>query len=325
MALSLGSVFRARGARREDLTHAASCSSSSARWRRGSGERPRPRRWWPERESSSGGDRFSESSYATSGSHAPFVCNGVQARYGVETDTFGETRGLPEGHRCRPRRAAAAGRCGRERAPPRHSVVRRGGGAGGIGGGSGGGREVPRKPVTSPVQFFLVFLAFAWMFAIVILPLSNIFVQAFKDGIGPFVSTMVDYNFLQAVKMTLICASIAVPLNTVFGVACALYVARNEFPGKRFVITLLDLPFSISPVIAGLMLVLLYGRNGLFAPILKFFGLQIVFALPGMVLATMFVTLPFVAKELWPTWCRPPQGRYCSGSPASSARISQAP
>lgn len=138
------------------------------------------------------------------------------------------------------------------------------------------------------------------MFAIVVLPLSNIFVQAFKDGIGPFLDTMVDYNFLQAVKMTLICAGIAVPINTVFGVACALYVARNEFPGKRFLVTLLDLPFSISPVIAGLMLVLLYGRNGLFAPILKFFGLQIVFALPGMVLATMFVTMPFVAKELIP-------------------------
>ena len=138
------------------------------------------------------------------------------------------------------------------------------------------------------------------MFLIVILPLSNIFIQAFKDGPGPFLATMVDYNFLQAVKMTLICAGIAVPLNTVFGVMCALYVARNEFPGKRAVIALLDLPFSISPVIVGLMLVLLYGRNGLYAPVLKFFGLQVVFALPGMVLATLFVTLPFVAKELIP-------------------------
>ena len=179
------------------------------------------------------------------------------------------------------------------------SWVCRGGGAGGIGG-AGSGNEVPRKPVRTPAQVVLVLIAFIWMFAIVVLPLSNIFVQAFKDGFGPFLETMVDYNFLQAVKMTLICAGIAVPLNTVFGVACAIFVARNEFPGKRFLVTLLDLPFSISPVIAGLMLVLLYGRNGLFAPILKFFGLQIVFALPGMVLATMFVTMPFVAKELIP-------------------------
>lgn len=101
-------------------------------------------------------------------------------------------------------------------------------------------------------------------------------------------------------KLTILLAAIAVPLNTIFGVVAALQLTRNDFPGKAFVLTLLDLPFSISPVVTGLMLVLLYGRNGILAPYLDSLGLQVVFAFPGMALATLFVTMPFVVRELMP-------------------------
>ncbi len=102
------------------------------------------------------------------------------------------------------------------------------------------------------------------------------------------------------VKLTILLAAIAVPLNTIFGVVAALQLTRNDFPGKAFVLTLLDLPFSISPIVTGLMLVLLYGRNGVLAPYLDSLGLQVVFAFPGMALATLFVTMPFVVRELMP-------------------------
>lgn len=111
---------------------------------------------------------------------------------------------------------------------------------------------------------------------------------------------MTDPDFLQAVKMTLLLSMVAVPLNTLFGVSAAIFLARNNFPGKIFAISLLDLPFSISPVVTGLMFVLLYGRKGLFAPLIAQSGFSIVFAFPGMALATLFVTMPFVVRELLP-------------------------
>jgi sulfate transport system permease protein len=111
---------------------------------------------------------------------------------------------------------------------------------------------------------------------------------------------MADPDFLQSVKMTLLLSAVAVPINTVFGVSAALLLARNEFPGKVFAITLLDLPFSISPVVTGMMFILLYGRKGLFAPLIAAHGFPIVFAFPGMALATLFVTMPFVVRELLP-------------------------
>lgn len=126
------------------------------------------------------------------------------------------------------------------------------------------------------------------------------FLQAFKDGPGPFFENITDPDFLQAVKMTLLLSAVAVPLNTAFGVAAALMLARNDFPGKVFAISLLDLPFSISPVVTGMMFVLLYGRKGIFAPLIAQYGFPIVFAFPGMALATLFVTLPFVVRELLP-------------------------
>jgi sulfate/thiosulfate transport system permease protein len=108
-------------------------------------------------------------------------------------------------------------------------------------------------------------------------------------------------NFLKAAGLTLLMAAITVPLNTIFGLCAAWAIARNKFPGRALLISIIDLPFSISPIVAGLMIVLLYGRNGWFGPLLEASGIKIIFAVPGMVLATAFVTLPFVAREVIPT------------------------
>ncbi|GMH45919.1 hypothetical protein BSKO_13882 [Bryopsis sp. KO-2023] len=175
-------------------------------------------------------------------------------------------------------------------------LVPRGGG----GGGMGAGKKHEGEPVDSWQKMVLVGLAVGYLVVIVMLPFLNVFVQAFSNGVGPFIANVMDPDFLHAMKLTLMLAAICVPINTAFGVQCAMILARNEFPGKTFLVSLLDLPFSISPVVVGLMLVLLYGREGLFAPILRQFGFNIVFAFPGMMMATLFVTLPFVAKELIP-------------------------
>ena len=177
------------------------------------------------------------------------------------------------------------------------SVVSR---AGGEGGGLTNRRVDKGQPVQTWQSATIVAIAVGWISINVVLPFANVIVQAFSDGIGPLIDNISDPDFLHAVQMTLSLAAICVPINTVFGVACALEVARNEFFGKQFLLTLLDLPFSISPVVVGLMLILLYGREGLFAPVLRHYGISVVFAFPGMIFATMFVTLPFVARELIP-------------------------
>jgi len=156
------------------------------------------------------------------------------------------------------------------------------------------------QPVETWKQAVMVTVAFVWTGFIVVMPFANVFVQAFADGIGPFLANFGDPDFIHAIQMTATLAAVCVPVNTIFGIACAVEVARKEFPGKGLLLSLLDLPFSISPVVVGLMLILLYGREGIFAPILRHYGLNIVFAFPGMVIATLFVTLPFVAKELIP-------------------------
>lgn len=156
------------------------------------------------------------------------------------------------------------------------------------------------EPIQTWQSATMVIIAVTWVFIIVIFPFLNVFYAAFSDGIGPFISNVTDPDFLHAVWMTLSLAAICVPINTLFGIACAVYLARHDFPGKSLVVSLLDLPFSISPVVVGLMLILLYGREGIFAPVLREYGLNVVFAFPGMVLATMFVTMPFVARELLP-------------------------
>ena len=170
-------------------------------------------------------------------------------------------------------------------------------------GGEGGlsQRKVDKgQPIETWQSALMLGVAVSWACLMVLLPFCNIFIQAFSEGVGPFVQNVMDPDFLHAAAMTLSLAAICVPINTVFGVMCALELARNEFPGKRLLLTLLDLPFSISPVVVGLMLILLYGREGLLSPLLRHYGLNVVFAFPGMVLATMFVTMPFVARELIP-------------------------
>ncbi len=132
------------------------------------------------------------------------------------------------------------------------------------------------------------------------LPLATVFVEAFAKGLDAYLATLSDPDTLSAIKLTLLVAAICVPVNTVFGAAAAWSIARFEFVGKSLLSTLIDLPFSVSPVIAGLVYVLLFGARGFFGPYLQARDIQIIFAVPGIVLATTFVTFPFVARELIP-------------------------
>lgn len=146
----------------------------------------------------------------------------------------------------------------------------------------------------------LITVVVLYLALILFIPALNVFVQAFSRGVGPFLHNLTEPTFLNAVKLTFIIAAIAVPVNTVFGLCVAWVIARKRFPGRALVISILDVPFSVSPVVAGLMIVLLYGRNGWFGPLLEANNIRIIFALPGMILATAFVTLPFVAREVIP-------------------------
>jgi sulfate transport system permease protein len=133
-----------------------------------------------------------------------------------------------------------------------------------------------------------------------VLPLAAVFVEAFRGGVGLFLEAVTEPDALAAIRLTLIVAAIAVPCNLVFGLAAAWAVAKFQFRGKSLLITLIDLPFSVSPVISGLVYVLLFGAQGYFGPWLRQHGIEIVFAVPAIVLATIFVTFPFVARELIP-------------------------
>jgi sulfate/thiosulfate transport system permease protein len=150
------------------------------------------------------------------------------------------------------------------------------------------------------VPTLLIGIAIAYLALVQYIPAINVFFQAFSKGVGPFIDNLSRTDFLYAAKLTLVLALISVPLNLVFGLCAAWAIARNKFPGRAFVLSLIDLPFSISPVVAGLMIVLLYGRNGWFGTILEAHDVKVVFALPGMVLATTFVSMPFVAREVIP-------------------------
>ncbi|MGD1851566.1 MAG: sulfate ABC transporter permease, partial [Cyanophyceae cyanobacterium] len=143
-------------------------------------------------------------------------------------------------------------------------------------------------------------IALLYLTAILFLPALNVFIQAFQNGVGPFLDTLQSPDFQSAAGLTLLICVLVIPVNSAFGICAAIALARSRFPGRAFVISLLDLPFSISPVVVGLMMVLLYGRRGWFGPALEAADLKIVFALPGMILATAFVTLPFVAREVLP-------------------------
>jgi sulfate transport system permease protein len=150
------------------------------------------------------------------------------------------------------------------------------------------------------VRRLLIGIALGFLALFLILPLVTVFMEAFRKGTGAFLAAFADPAALDAIWLTLLVAAIAVPANLVFGVAAAWAVAKFEFRGKAFLVTLIDLPFSVSPVVAGLVYVLLYASHGLFGGLLQSAGIQIIFAVPGIVMATVFVTFPFIARELIP-------------------------
>jgi sulfate transport system permease protein len=154
------------------------------------------------------------------------------------------------------------------------------------------------EPLATRIVLTGIALAFLALF--LILPVIVVFAEAFTKGFSVYLATFSDHDAQAAIWLTLVVAAIAVPLNMIFGVAASWSIAKFDFPGKDLLITLIDLPFSISPVVSGLIYVLLFGAHGLFGTWLTAHGIEIIFALPGIVLATVFVTLPFVARELIP-------------------------
>jgi sulfate/thiosulfate transport system permease protein len=154
--------------------------------------------------------------------------------------------------------------------------------------------ETPRTRV------LLSLLAVAFLGLFLVLPLAVVFTEALRKGTAAYLESFQDPDAQAAIRLTLTVAAIAVPLNLIFGVVAAWAITKFEFRGKSLLITLIDLPFSVSPVVSGLVYVLLFGAQGLFGPWLQRHGVEIIFALPGIVLATIFVTFPFVARELIP-------------------------
>lgn len=150
------------------------------------------------------------------------------------------------------------------------------------------------------VKWTLIGVALALLTLFLFIPLAIVFAEAFKKGVDVYLAAITEADALSAIKLTLIAAAIAVPMNLVFGVAAAWCIAKFDFRGKNVLLTLIDLPFSVSPVISGLIYVLVFGLQGWFGEWLRDHDLKIIFAVPGIVLATVFVTFPFVARELIP-------------------------
>ena len=146
----------------------------------------------------------------------------------------------------------------------------------------------------------LIGLALTFMFLFLVLPLAAVFTEALRKGLDAYLEALKEPDAWSAIRLTLITAAVAVPLNLVFGVAAAWAIAKYEFKGKSLLTTLVDLPFSVSPVVAGLIYVLMFGAQGWFGPWLQAHDIKIVFAVPGIILATVFVTFPFIARELIP-------------------------
>jgi len=171
-------------------------------------------------------------------------------------------------------------------------------------------RQSRRGTEESPiVKWVLISVAMAFCVVFLLLPLANVFAQALQLGVSAYFKALIDPNSWSAIRLTLIVSAISVPLNVIFGVCAAWAIAKFNFRGKSLLITLIDLPFSVSPVVAGLMFVVLFGMNGFFGHWLqdhpvhlfgKVYEIKIIFAIPGIVLATTFVTFPFVARELIP-------------------------
>ncbi|MDD2729401.1 sulfate ABC transporter permease subunit CysW [Malikia sp.] len=150
------------------------------------------------------------------------------------------------------------------------------------------------------VRWLLIGLALAFMALFLLLPLAAVFTEALRNGWAAYLEALQDPDAWSAIRLTLLTAVVAVPLNLVFGIAAAWCIAKYEFKGKAFLTTLVDLPFSVSPVVAGLIYVLVFGAQGWFGPWLQAHDIKIVFAVPGIILATVFVTFPFIARELIP-------------------------
>jgi sulfate transport system permease protein len=150
------------------------------------------------------------------------------------------------------------------------------------------------------VRWLLVGIGVTFLAAFLVVPLVIVFVNALRDGIGVYLAAVSEPDAVAAIRLTLIVAAIATPLNVIYGLAAAWAIAKFRFGGRNFLVTLIDLPFSVSPVISGMAFVLLFGAHGYFGPWLLERGWKVIFALPGIVLATMFVTAPIVARELIP-------------------------
>ena len=170
-----------------------------------------------------------------------------------------------------------------------------------------GGKEPANRPprssaITEPLLIRVVVIAIGLSFIglFLVLPLIAVFAMALEKGLAPYFAAVADPDALAAVRLTLTVAAIAVPANLIFGLAAAWAIAKFEFAGKSLLITLVDLPFSVSPVVSGLIYVLLFGAHGWFGPWLKAHDIQIIFTVSGLVLATIFVTFPFIARELIP-------------------------
>jgi sulfate transport system permease protein len=163
-------------------------------------------------------------------------------------------------------------------------------------------RRAPVVTMTEswPVRALLIGLALGFLGLFVVLPILTVFLEAFARGVGPYLAKLAEPDAWRAIRLTLVTAAIAVPLNVVFGVSAAWLISKYHFPGKSLLITLVDLPFSVSPVVSGLIYVLMFGSRGVLGPWLEAHDISIIFATPGIVLATIFVTFPFVAREVLP-------------------------
>ena len=150
------------------------------------------------------------------------------------------------------------------------------------------------------VRVLLIGVAMAFLVLFLFMPLVAVFAKAFEKGAAAYVAAIVEPNALAAIRLTLTVAAIVVPINVVFGVAAAWALAKFEFPGRGLLVTIIDAPFAVSPVVSGMVFVLLFGAHGAFGPWLIAHDVKVIFALPGMVLATLLVTSPFVARELLP-------------------------
>ena len=161
-------------------------------------------------------------------------------------------------------------------------------------------QSITEKKRVTRLQLLLILLAVILFFGLLVLPLVVVLAQGLANGVNAFWQVIIEPDTLSAFKLTLIAVGVAVPLNVIFGVCAAWVITKYQFKGKQILVTLIDLPFSISPIVAGLIYVLLFGAQSALYPFLQAWNIQIVYAIPGIILATIFVSVPFVARELIP-------------------------